>query len=74
MAYAEIETLAKALPHEEKMRLAQVLMTDVVWQNHHVFLEGEALSKAAEFYLPFDELDAVRRMEDLITARALGRD
>jgi hypothetical protein len=38
MAYAEVETLAKALPHEEKMRLAQVLMTDVVWENHHIFL------------------------------------
>ena len=66
MAYAEVETLAKALPHEEKMRLAQVLMTDVVWENQCVFLEGEAFPKIAEFHSPFDELDAARRMEDLI--------
>jgi hypothetical protein len=33
-------------------------------------LEGEAFPKVAKFYSPFDELEAARRMEDLIAARA----
>jgi hypothetical protein len=33
-------------------------------------LESEAFPKVAEFYSPFDELEAARQMEDLIAARA----
>jgi hypothetical protein len=36
--------------------------------------ESEAFPKVAEFYSPFDELEAARQMEDLIATRALGGD
>jgi hypothetical protein len=35
-------------------------------------LESEAFPKVAEFYSPFDELEAARQMEYLIATRALG--
>jgi hypothetical protein len=35
-------------------------------------LEGEGFPKVAEFYSPFDELEAARQIEDLILTRVLS--
>jgi hypothetical protein len=37
-------------------------------------LEGETFPKIAEFYSPFDELEAARQMENLIATRAFDED
>ena len=37
-------------------------------------LEGEFFPKIAEFYSPFDELEAARQIEDLIATRAFDED
>jgi hypothetical protein len=66
MSYAEVENLAKGLPHEQKMRLVQVLLTDTVWENQRRFLEQQKLPAFAEMPSPWDELEAAATMERLI--------
>ena len=65
MLYSEIENLARALPVGEKMRLAQVLMSDAAWSQTQP-LELSEYPKTVELWSPFDELDAAKDMERLI--------
>jgi hypothetical protein len=62
MVYSEIESLARALPTTEKMRLAQVLMSDAAWSQTQP-LELSEYPKSVELWSPFDELDAAKDME-----------
>jgi non-ribosomal peptide synthetase component F len=66
MSYVEVENLAKGLPHEQRMRLVPVLLTETVWENQRVFLEQQKLPAVAEMPSPWDELEAAATKERLV--------
>ena len=62
MVYSEIENLARALPVGEKMRLAQVLMSDAAWSQTQP-LESSQYPKYVEVCLPWHKLDTIQVTE-----------